>query len=134
MDNIIGTRICERLGKLNMSQRELAKACQMTEVTISRYISGARIPNGKRLLKIAEVLQVDTDFFLKDEKKDIKALGTYQGVFKAELQRLVSQKCKEINHYITGCDSPFSYTQIREVQESLNGIEEVLGIKKEYKW
>ena len=134
MENIIGTRICEQLGRLNMSQRELAKACQMTEVSISRYISGERIPKATALQKIAEVLQVDTDFFLKDEKKDIKALGTYQGAFKSELQRLVSQKCKEINHYITGCDSPFSYTQIREVQESLNGIEKVLGIKKEYKW
>lgn len=134
MDNIIGTRICERLGALNMSQRELASACQMTEVSISRYISGERIPKATALHKIAKVLQVDADFLLKDEKKDIKALGTYKGAFKAELQRLVYQKCIEINHYISGCDSPFSYTQIREVQESLNGIEEVLGINKEYKW
>jgi hypothetical protein len=47
----------------------------------------------------------------------------YEGAFKEELKRLIAQKCREINHYTSGCDSPFSYTQIREVQENLGEIE-----------
>jgi transcriptional regulator with XRE-family HTH domain len=112
-----------------MSQKELADACGITEAAVSRYLNHGRMPKTIILKKMAEVLSVDVNIFF-NEKKDIESLGTYQGVFKTELQRLVSQKCKEINHYISGCDSPFSYTQIREVQASLNDIEEVLGIKK----
>ena len=29
--------------------------------------------------------------------------------FAIELKQLVHQKCVEINHYVSGCDSPFSY-------------------------
>jgi transcriptional regulator with XRE-family HTH domain len=130
VENIIGNRIAERLKELNMSQKELSETSGLPQSAISRYIKGSIIPKVGAIIKIAKALQVDPDFFMSEEKKNIKTLGTYQGVFKTELQKLVSQKCIEINHYISGCDSPFSYTQIREVQASLNDIEEVLGIKK----
>ena len=46
-----------------------------------------------------------------------------------ELKQLVHQKCVEINHYVSGCNSPFSYLQIADVQESLREIENALNIK-----
>ena len=49
--------------------------------------------------------------------------------FATELKQLVHQKCVEINHYVSGCDSPFSYLQIADVQESLREIENILNIK-----
>ena len=49
--------------------------------------------------------------------------------FAIELKQLVHQKCVEINHYVSGCDSPFSYTQVADVQESLREIENTLNIK-----
>ena len=49
--------------------------------------------------------------------------------FRQELKRAVNQKLKEINHYIAGCDSPFSYIQIREAQDLMNDIREVLEIE-----
>ena len=49
--------------------------------------------------------------------------------FATELKQLVHQKCVEINHYVSGCDSPFSYLQIADVQESLREIENTLNIK-----
>ena len=49
--------------------------------------------------------------------------------FAIELKQLVHQKCVEINHYVSGCDSPFSYVQISDVQESLREIENTLNIK-----
>lgn len=36
--------------------------------------------------------------------------------FAIELKQLVHQKCVEINHYVSGCDSPFSYLQIADVK------------------
>ena len=49
--------------------------------------------------------------------------------FAIELKQLVHQKCVEINHYVSGCDSPFSYSQVADVQESLREIENTLNIK-----
>ena len=49
--------------------------------------------------------------------------------FATEIKQLVHQKCIEINHYVSGCNSPFSYLQIADVQESLMEIENTLNIK-----
>ena len=49
--------------------------------------------------------------------------------FATELKQLVHQKCVEINHYVSGYNSPFSYLQIADVQESLREIENTLNIK-----
>ena len=49
--------------------------------------------------------------------------------FATELKQLVHQKCVEINHYVSGCNSTFSYLQIADVQESLRDIENTLNIK-----
>ena len=49
--------------------------------------------------------------------------------YETELKQVVHQKCVEINHYVSGCDSPFSYMQIADVQESLREIENTLNIK-----
>ena len=49
--------------------------------------------------------------------------------FATELKQLVHQKCVEISHYVSGCNSPFSYLQIADVQESLRDIENTLNIK-----
>lgn len=56
---------------------------------------------------------------------------TAKDEFREELKGLISQKLSEINHYVAGCDSPFSYSQISDVQESLCEIEVTLGIRQE---
>lgn len=51
--------------------------------------------------------------------------------FREEIRENVKQKLSEINHYVAGCDSPFGYLTVREVQEKMCEIAEILGI--EYK-
>ncbi|MBO5610594.1 MAG: hypothetical protein J5929_09550 [Eubacterium sp.] len=57
------------------------------------------------------------------------AVERVKKAFKKELQDLIKQKLDEINHYVAGCDSPFTYLQIAGVQENLRNIMEELGIK-----
>lgn len=52
------------LEKRNMSQRELAKLIGITEVTMSRYINGERIPNITILTMICKVLNISADWLL----------------------------------------------------------------------
>lgn len=60
----IGQKIEQELEKINMSQKELADRVNVTEATISRYLSGSRSPRGEILSKIATVLRVTTDYLL----------------------------------------------------------------------
>lgn len=60
----IGQKIKQRLEKINMSQKYLADKVNVTEATISRYLSGSRSPRGEILSKIATVLGVTTDYLL----------------------------------------------------------------------
>ena len=62
-------------------------------------------------------------------KLDITEIKISKRKFATELKQLIHQKCVEINHYVSGCGSPFSYTQIADVQENLREIENTLNIK-----
>ena len=63
------------------------------------------------------------------KKADKTEITLSKRKFATELKQLVHQKCAEINHYVSGCNSPFSYLQIADVQESLREIENTLNIK-----
>ena len=62
--NILSKRLKELLEKNNMSQRELAEKTDITEVTISRYVSAQRIPKATEILKIADALNCSCDYLL----------------------------------------------------------------------
>lgn len=68
----IGERIDIALKKRGMTQRELAAAVGTTEVSMTRYISGKRTPKGSVIAKIAEVLEVSTDYLLMGDENAYK--------------------------------------------------------------
>ena len=51
-------RINKMLERRRMTQRELAEKIGKTEVSVSRYVSGQRVPKATVLLKIAQALDV----------------------------------------------------------------------------
>ena len=73
-------------------------------------------------------LTIQSYWKVRDSMKESETIREKRK-FAIELKQLVHQKCVEINHYVSGCDSPFSYTQVADVQESLREIENTLNIK-----
>ena len=63
-NNIIGERILELLTRMRMSQKDLSVKTGLTEVSISRYIKGSRVPNGYTIVEIAKALHTTTDYLL----------------------------------------------------------------------
>lgn len=61
MKETIGERIGEFISKKGVTQRELAKAVGISEVTLSRYIKNERKPTAETVVKIAAALDVSTD-------------------------------------------------------------------------
>ena len=66
-ENPLGSRISELLNKSGMTQRELAEKIGVTEVTLSRYITGKRTPKGPLIVKIAKALDVPVEHLIDFE-------------------------------------------------------------------
>lgn len=60
----IGQRINAALATNKMLQKELAKILDVTDNTISYFCSGARTPKIEQIVKIAQALNVTTDYLL----------------------------------------------------------------------
>lgn len=56
------------LDEKHLSQRELAEKSGITEVTVSRYINGTRIPNGNTVVKLSDALECSCDDILKGKR------------------------------------------------------------------
>ena len=67
-NNIIGKRIAGLLREQGKTQRALAEQVGTTEVSISRYIKGDRVPKGPVLVNIAKALHTTTDYLLGNEQ------------------------------------------------------------------
>ncbi len=90
-DNNLGNRITDLLKRSGLTQRELADRVGITEVSLSRYISGDRIPKGPIIANIANALHTTTDYLLgTEEKKDTAELTT------KEQERKAIQKIRKI--------------------------------------
>lgn len=71
----IGNRITRARKELNLNQKELADKCGITEATLSRYENGLREPKSEIVVKIADVLNVTTDYLLGREDKTQSTLN-----------------------------------------------------------
>ena len=103
----------------------------MTESEAIKELHKIRPRGGIIPQKRAEALDVAIQALEKQipKKVDKTEITLSKRKFATELKQLVHQKCVEINHYVIGCNSPFSYLQIADVQESLRDIENTLNIK-----
>lgn len=103
----------------------------MTESEAIKELHEIRPRGGIIPQKRAEALDVAIQALEKQipRKVDKTEITLSKRKFATEIKQLVHQKCVEINHYVSGCDSPFSYLQIADVQESLREIENTLNIK-----
>lgn len=61
----LGSNIAYWLDVRNMTQRELAEKTGTTTVTISRYVTGNRVPSGPKLYQIAKVLGCTADDIMR---------------------------------------------------------------------
>ncbi len=74
MTETMGERIARLIKARNLSQKEFAQAIESTEASVSRYLSDAREPGAKALVKIANVLGVTTDEIVgKEDESDFES-------------------------------------------------------------
>lgn len=72
--NDLSGRIRMLMDQQGLSQKELAKLSNITEASLSKYLSGERTPRIDILLNIARALDVSIDLLLGGEKTAINNL------------------------------------------------------------
>jgi len=88
MNETLGGRISELLEKNGLTQRELAEKVGVTEVSMSRYISGDRTPKGPIIANIALALHTTSDYLLGQEAEEDAELVYYR------TQRAIARNAK----------------------------------------
>lgn len=102
--NDFGEKVVMLLKKNNMVQKELADRVGITEVSLSRYISGNRTPKGTVIANIANVLHTTTDYLLNTESNENEPYSIDQNIilksivyYGEEIQSTVCmEKCAEL--------------------------------------
>ena len=70
MSKAFGQRLLNLLQKQGITQKELADRINTTEATLSRYVSGDRVPKADMLANIATALHTTSDYLLGIESDD----------------------------------------------------------------
>ena len=69
----LSERIKQAIDKSGKSQRQIARDAGTTAATISRYISGERMPNAAIILKLAKACGASIEWLLTGEEQKVKA-------------------------------------------------------------
>lgn len=113
--NNLGGRIANLLKKSGLTQRELANKVGVTEASMSRYISGGRIPKGPTIANIANALHTTSDYLLgaeEDITKEQKTIAEILGAVKEdrEKSKTVTDILEEVKQEM--CDDYCVYTKM----------------------
>jgi transcriptional regulator with XRE-family HTH domain len=63
-DKSFGSRLSYAMDRCNMRQKDLAKASNVTEATVSRYVNNKRYPDIEFVRDIVQILNINPGFLL----------------------------------------------------------------------
>lgn len=126
--------------KNQMNQGDFAEAIGVSKATVSHYVNGQSFPHGKRLEKIAEVLNVSPGFFYENSDAltqamnkenmfadNLNALMHKQEITQTELSNGTGISRQSICYYVNGKQLP-SQDQMIKIAEFLNvSVDELTG-------
>jgi len=80
---ILSEKIAEERKKNGWSQEELAEKLSVSRQAVSKWESAQSVPDLQRVLRMAEIFGVSTDYLLKDEigKEEIEEISDYRNDF-----------------------------------------------------
>lgn len=90
---VFAERLLIALRRRKMLQRDLAKALNMSQRAISKYVTGESLPPADRLGQIADVLNVSADWLLG--RTDMES-GFYPGTVPTQYQETIKTLSRAI--------------------------------------
>lgn len=92
----LGEKIRDLMDKLALNQKKLAELANVTEVSMSRYISGERDPSIETLANIATALHTTTDFLLGKESEKEFEFRNVKTLLARNAKQLTNKQKREI--------------------------------------
>lgn len=89
-NNVFVERVKDLIKKHDLTQRDVANDIGVTESTMSKYISGSRIPGGETLSNLATALKTTTDYLLGLDNSNKQELDY------SDLKRLLARNSKDL--------------------------------------
>ena len=95
---ILSEKIAEERKKNGWSQEELAEKLSVSRQAVSKWESASSVPDLQKLLRMAKIFEVSTDYLLKDEmgKEEVEKISDYRT--EDTVYRNVSME--EANHFL----------------------------------
>ena len=103
---ILGEKIAALRKQNNWSQEDLAEKLELSRQSVSKWESGASIPDLDRIIKLSALFGVSTDYLLKDEMEEITYSETdepYEGAARRvslEEAAAFMDLCRETSRWI----------------------------------
>ena len=95
-------RLSSLLEKNNMTQRELAERICVTAATMSRYVTGERVPNGDTVANIATALHTTSDYLLGRETDGDYDFPQIQRIIARNASKMTVKEKKELINALFG--------------------------------
>lgn len=95
----IGKKIANTRKELGITQVELADKMAVTRQTVSRWESGAALPDVEKISQIATILNVSCDYLLKDDVENSVEEKTYNNSAITRLFQNLAGKNVKISFY-----------------------------------
>ena len=96
---ILADKIILLRKKCGWSQEELAEQLDISRQSVSKWESGASVPDLDKIIKMSEIFGVSTDYLLKDELEEIKFAAS-EGEGKRDEVGVRSLSPEEANEYM----------------------------------
>ena len=98
----LANRLSEMLKKRGMTQKEFAERLGVTEVSVSRYITGKRIPRATIIMKMEKIFGVSVGYLMSQETNLVEMIISYttDGTdYQYHDNHGILVRCKKCKHY-----------------------------------
>lgn len=97
---ILAQKIAEQRKKNGWSQEELAEKLSVSRQSVSKWESAQSVPDLNRILKLAEIFGVTTDYLLKDEIETIQNVVDFETADNEKnVRKVTMEEADEFIHY-----------------------------------
>lgn len=117
----IGTKIAQARRELGITQLELADKMSVTRQTVSRWETGAAVPDIEKVADLAEILQVSCDYLLKGNLLSKDAIVTAESKDSSENRNSVTR-------LLSGIEGKNVRISFYEDEEDMDASDEICRI------
>ena len=119
--NILGYRMLERMGELDITSKRLAEISGIHENTIYRYVSGRSEPTMSKLVLLSQSLGVSVDWLIGNDKvADIALPDATVGGYCFSVSKKIIVKAKYFDEARNIAERSFRYFMAEDIKSKQN--------------